>query len=200
MKSELFFIYDSHCPWSYASTALVNEIVKAYPETNVHLWHVAHYDGSDCAGAKQADTVSRQSAANFGMEYIKYADTSKNASMAANFMAWICAKQQYIALDVLNELQKQHFVDNVAFIDKDDFEEINAKFKLSPPAKVFKNELSKESNYVLAEIVQMQEIIRTEAFPALLLAVDDNLVMLNHNLYLTKPSKIIEAVELEHNR
>ena len=37
----LYFIYDSHCPWSYATTPLVNAISEAYPEMNLNLMHCA---------------------------------------------------------------------------------------------------------------------------------------------------------------
>ena len=197
MNSELFFIYDSHCPWSYATAALVSEINNAYPEMPMHLWHVAHYDGSDSPGAEQADMVSKQSAANFGEDYMQYANTGKDASMSANFMAWVANKQPEQAVKVLAELQKQHFVENNPLLDKDDFDSITSQFKLSPPGKVFKRDLSKDAEYALAEIEEMQEIIQTQAFPALMLAVNDRLVLLNHNLYLTKPKAIVEAVELE---
>lgn len=197
MNTELFFIYDSHCPWSYATTALVSSIHKAYPDININLWHIAHYDGSDSAGKEQADTVSKQSSANFGMDYIRNAEQPKDATMTANIMAWIQNKQPMQALDVLIALQEQHFVYNNPLTEKEDFLETIKSFKISPPEKVFKSELSKDSEFALHEIIEMQEIIDTQAFPALLLAVDERLVMLNHNLYLTNPDKIIEAVALE---
>ncbi|WNC69827.1 protein-disulfide isomerase [Thalassotalea nanhaiensis] len=197
MTTELFFIYDSHCPWSYASTALVNCINKAYPDMHIHLWHTAYYEGNDSPGKNAADTVSRQSAANFGMDYIRDADNAKDSYMAANVMAWVQNKQPEKALEVLNALQHQHFVENNPLTDKDDFDSVIGQFKFSPPAKVFKLDLSKDAEYVLGDIAEIQEVIQTTAFPALMLAVDDRLVMLNHNLYLTKPEKIVEAVELE---
>ena len=43
----------------------------------------------------------------------------------------------------------------------------------------------------------MQEIIGTPAIPALMLAIDDNLILLNHNLYLKDPTTIVEAINLE---
>lgn len=197
MNTELFFIYDSHCPWSYATTALVKSIHNAYPEINLNLWHTAHYDGSDSAGKQQADMVSKQSAANFGMDYIRNADRNKDATMTANVMAWVQNKQPSQVLDLLMAIQEQHFIYDNPLTDKDDFLDIIKTFKMSPPEKVFKTELSKDSDFALHQIADMQEIIETQAFPALLLAVDDKLVMLNHNLYLTNPDKIIEAVALE---
>ncbi|MEW6996405.1 protein-disulfide isomerase [Colwelliaceae bacterium BS250] len=197
MNSELFFIYDSHCPWSYATTQLVNEIVAVYPEMTVNLWHTAHYDGSDSPGQQQVDAVSKQTAANFGKDYTHFADAKQDATMTANVMAWMQYKQPEKALDVLNALQKEHFIEGNALNCAEDFETTLTGFKLSPPKKVFKNELSKEAEYTMGDIAEMQELTQTSAFPALMLAVDEQLVLLNHNLYLTKPSAIIEAVKLE---
>ena len=42
---ELFYIYDTHCPWSYATTKLTNEIAKAFPQIKINLWHCANYEG-----------------------------------------------------------------------------------------------------------------------------------------------------------
>ena len=52
----------------------------------------------------------------------------------------------------------------------------------------------------LEEIFSLQEIINTEAIPALLLAVNDQLILLNHSFYLTQPETIVEAVQLELNK
>ncbi|WP_371189101.1 protein-disulfide isomerase [Thalassotalea maritima] len=197
MNAELFFIYDSHCPWSYAASALIEAIDKQYPDMPKHLWHIAHYDGSDSAGKKQVEKVAEQSVAHFGMDYIRDAEHSQDATMAANFLAWTANKQPHQSVKVLCELQRQHFVDNVPFTDKADFDALCQKFKLSPPGKVFKDSLSRDAEYALSEIEEIQEVIQTKAFPALLLAVDDNLVLLNHNLYLTNPKAIVDAVALE---
>ena len=40
-------------------------------------------------------------------------------------------------------------------------------------------------------------IIGTQAIPALLLACNESLVLLNHNLYLENPDAIVDAVKLE---
>ena len=39
--------------------------------------------------------------------------------------------------------------------------------------------------------------IATQAIPALLLAIDDELILLNHNFYLTQPEAVVEAVKIE---
>ena len=77
MIPELYFIYDSHCPWSYAATAQVNELAKAYPEMKLHIWHCAHFDGSDSAGFKQVDAVAQQSSVKFAKDYMRFADSPK---------------------------------------------------------------------------------------------------------------------------
>ena len=197
MNSELFFIYDSHCPWSYATTQLVNEIAKVYPDMPMHLWHCAHYNGSDSAGANAANIVAQQSVAKFDDSYTRFADSPQDATMTANFMAWMQNKNATQSLDVLTAIQNEHFCDGNAFNNKDDFDGVLSQFNLSPPKKVFKSELSKEAQYVLGDIAEIQEIIDTTAFPAVLLAVNERLVLLNHNLYLTKPDAIVEAVALE---
>jgi hypothetical protein len=37
----------------------------------------------------------------------------------------------------------------------------------------------------------------TKAIPALLLAIDERLILLNHNFYLKHPKAIVEAIDLE---
>ena len=49
---ELFFLYDSHCPWSYAATPLINEINKAYPQINLQLWQSAFFSSLNEADIK----------------------------------------------------------------------------------------------------------------------------------------------------
>lgn len=197
MTPELYFIYDSHCPWSYASSALVNALVKAYPEMMIHAWHCVHYDGSDCAGHQQVDAVSKHSIAKFGQQHIRFADSPKDSVMAANLMAWLQNKQPEKVLNVLNALQKAHFIEGNALGCKHDFNAIIEQFKLSPPNKVFRSELSEEAEYILADIAELQDFIGTTAFPALLLSVGDRAVLLDHSLYLMKPEKIVDAVKKE---
>ncbi|PKH02814.1 protein-disulfide isomerase [Psychromonas sp. MB-3u-54] len=197
MTPELFFIYDSHCPWSYASTALLNEIEKSCPEMTIHLWHCAHYDGSDRVGHEKMDRVAKESVVKFGQQYKRFVDSPKNAIMTANFMAWLQNKQPEKELGVLNALQKAHFIEGNPFGCKHDFNEIVEQFKLSPPNKIFKDELSSESEYTLSDISEVQEFMKTTDFPALLLIVDEKAVLLNHSLYLSKPEAIIEAIKQE---
>jgi protein-disulfide isomerase-like protein with CxxC motif len=197
MNPELYFIYDSHCPWSYASSTLVDALAQAYPEIIIHVWHCAHYDGSDCAGYLQVDMVAKQSNVKFGQEHLRFADSPKDSIMTANFMAWLQNKQSDKVLPVLNALQKEHFKEGNAFTCKHDFGLIIEQFKLSPPNKVFKDELSSEAEYILADIAELQEFIGTTGFPALLLTQGDKAVLLDHSLYLKKPDAMVKAVKKE---
>jgi|GEM_PF-458953 len=197
MSLELFFIYDSHCPWSYATTPLVNELREAYPDMDIKLLHCAHYDGSDSAGQSQIDAVKDQSSVKFGREHLRFANSPKNATMTANIMAWVQAKQPAKALDVLNSIQQAHYIDGSPLGYKNDFADILEEHRLSAPNKVFKEELSSDAAYVVEDIAEMQEFIGTTAFPAMLLVSGDNAVLLNHQLYLNNPQAIVEAVKLE---
>jgi len=197
MSAQLYFVFDSHCPWSYASTSLVNAIAKSYPDIDITMWHCAHYDGSDGAGLKQAEAVSDQSTVAFGNAYLRHANQAQDATLTANLMAWLGNKQPEKTLSVLNALQHAHFVDGNTLSQPDDFAEIVDTFKLSPPAKVFKQQLSKDAANVMNDVGELQEHIGTTAFPALLLLVEDKAVLLNHSLYLENPAAIVEAVRLE---
>ena len=197
MNLELYFVFDSHCPWSYASTPILNALNEEYPEMTMHLLHCAHYDGRDSAGSSQVTAVKTQSNVKFSKDYIQLADKPKNAIMMANLMAWIENKQPKQALAVLNALQKEHFTNDNPLISKSDFDRVINEFKLSPPGKVFKSELSKDAEYILVDIEEIQELILTTAFPAMVLLVDDRAVLLQHSLYLERPQKIVEAVALE---
>lgn len=197
MTPELYFIYDSHCPWSYASCELVNELARAYPEMIIHAWHSAHYDGSDCAGRLQVDAVAKQSAVKFGKEHLRFADSPKNSVITANLMAWLQNKQPEKVLPVLDALHKAHFIEGNALGCKHDFTAIIEQLKLSPPNKVFRPALSDEAEYILADIAELQEFMGTTAFPALLLTQGDKAVLLDHSLYLQKPAMIIKAVKKE---
>lgn len=199
MTPELYFIYDSHCPWSYAGSALVNALAEAFPEISIHAWHCAHFDGSDCAGHQQVDAVAKHSVAKFGLPYIRFADSPKNSVLAANLMAWLHNKHPEKVLEVLNALQKAHFIEGNALASKHDFTALIAQLKLSPPNKVFRHELSEEAEYILADIAELQEFIGTTAFPALLLSVGERAVLLDHSLYLAKPEKLVDAVKKELN-
>ena len=76
--------------------------------------------------------------------------------------------------------------------------ELIETLKLSPPGKIFKEgKIAKEAEFTLQEIYDFQELIGTKAIPALLIAHNENLTLLQHNLYLQNPSAIIEAVAFE---
>lgn len=197
MNTEIYFIYDSHCPWSYATTKLVNCIAKAYPDMPIHLLHTCYYDGSDGVTKKQISLVEELSAADFGDDYADYSDSPKDATMAANLLTWIQNKTPEFSLPVLNALQEAHFVHGNPLREKEDFNEVLKPFKLSPPVKIFKDKMTKDVLGNLQGIEELQELMQTKAFPALLLAKDQNLVLLNHNLYLLEPQAIVEAVALE---
>ncbi|WDD97692.1 protein disulfide-isomerase [Thalassomonas actiniarum] len=198
MATELFFIYDTHCPWSYATTALVNEVTRALPKIKVHLFHIAHYEGDSHVTKDLLDAVTADSNLSFGESYQQGLSRAKDSGVAANLMAWTQSKAPHAALALLNSLQQAHFQQGNELQSQEDVEGIIKSHKLSPPAKVFnRDKFIKEAELGLHDIEELQEIIGTSAFPALLLANDDNLVLLNHNLYLAKPKAIVEAVELE---
>ncbi|WDE08181.1 protein-disulfide isomerase [Thalassomonas viridans] len=198
MATELFFIYDTHCPWSYATTSLVNEITQAFPKIKLHLFHLAHYEGDDTVSPQVLDAVSADSKLSFSRDYRQGLDQSKDSTVAANLMAWTQSKAAHAALPLLNSLQQAHFQQGNELQTQAELDAIIKQHKLSPPAKVFnRDKLIKEAELGLHDIEELQEIIGTNAFPALLLAKDDNLVLLNHNLYLGSPKAIVEAVELE---
>ncbi|WP_394175884.1 protein-disulfide isomerase [Thalassotalea litorea] len=197
MNSELFFIYDSHCPWSYAATPLVRALVNAHPEMQLHLLNVAYYDGSDGVKKALAQSVANQSTATFSEGYLQGCEQPQDATSVVNLMAWLTGKQPEIALDVLEEIQKLHFQQGLKMVEPEDFDALAKHFNLSMPGKVFKDKLSKDAEHQLADVAELQEIIQTTAFPALLVAQDERIVLLNHNLYLTHPDKIVEGVEME---
>jgi protein-disulfide isomerase-like protein with CxxC motif len=197
MTPELYFIYDSHCPWSYASSALINELIQAYPQMQVHAWHCVHYDGSDKVGRKLLDTVCKHSVIKFAQPYLQSVEQCKDATMTANLMAWLGNKHPEKLLSVLAALQKSHFSEGNPFTSMDDFSALIAQFKLSPPNKLFKPQLTKEAESSLADIGELQEFMGTNAFPALLLTHGDRAVLLDHSLYLKKPTAIVKALEKE---
>jgi len=205
VPAQLFFLYDSHCPWSYVATKLVNEINTAFPDITLNLWHTAFFDGksSESASVKVKELKEVENLANihFSSDYQDILEENKNSILSANLMTWAQNKTQNLALPLLNALQKAHFEQGNKLTTQEDLDEIISELKLSPPAKVFKNDkLSKDALMQLEEIFALQEIINTEAIPALLLAVDDQLILLNHNFYLTQPKAIVEAIELELNK
>lgn len=197
MTTELYFIYDSHCPWSYAATPLVNALQAAYTDMNVHLLHSAHYIGQDSAGEEQMEAAARMSGLKFGREHIRYVNSPKNSIKTANLMGWVHAKQASKQLDVLNALQRAHFIEGNPLDNKHDFNAIVEKFKLSPSNKVFKDELSIEAEHVLEGIEEIQQVIGTVGFPAMVMTVNDNAIFIDHSLYLSSPHAVVAAVEKE---
>lgn len=194
MHPELYFIYDSHCPWSYAATPLVSALSESFPEMEIHHWHCAHYNGSDSPGFLQIKDVEKQSKQRFGQEHMRFADSPKNSTLTANFMAWLQSKQPEKVLPVLNALQIEHFVEGNPFGCKNDFKSLIEQFKLSPSNKVFKDELSNEAQYQLSDIQELQEFMQTTAFPALLLTYGDNALLLDHARHLNKPQALVKEV------
>lgn len=195
MHPELYFIYDSHCPWSYATLPLVKAISESFPEMEIHYWHCAHYDGSDSPGFLQIKDVEKQSHQKFGQEHMRFADSPKNSTLCANFMAWVQSKQPEKVLAVLNALQIEHFVEGNPFGCKNDFSALISQFKLSPSNKTFKDELSNEALYQRSDIQELQEFMQTSAFPALLLTYADNAVLLEHAGHLKKPQSLVKEVK-----
>ena len=202
MSAELFFIYDSHCPWSYATTPLVNEIAEAFPDITINLFHCARYEGDDQISPTTISAVTTDSAATFSSLYQKQLKQSADSVMSANLMGWVGQKSQHATLPLLNAIQEAHFQQGMPLTTKEEFDSIIDALKLSPPSKIFTNKkLSKDADIALHDIFELQEIISTQATPALLLAVGENLIMLNHNLYLPTPASIVDAVaqELSNN-
>jgi protein-disulfide isomerase-like protein with CxxC motif len=198
MSTELFFIYDTHCPWSFATSFLVKEITKAYPDINVNLWHCAHYEGDEKVSQKTISAVEDDSNIQFSTPYLKTLNTDKDSTMSANLLGWVSQKVPHITLELMQAIQQQHFEQGTAFTHESDFQEIIETLKLSPPAKVFKEgKIAKEAEFTLQEIYDFQDFIGTKAIPALLLAHNDSLTLLSHHLYLQNPSAIVEVIELE---
>jgi len=195
MSSELYFIYDSHCPWSYAATPLVVALDEAFPEMEVHAWHCANYDGGNSVGFNTIKAVEKESDVLFSQEYVRFADSPKNSVISANLLAWISTKQSDKLLTVLQALQHAHFVEGNSLGKKIDFTELAEDLKLSIPNKVFKEELSKDAMYVLSDINDLQGFMGTVSFPALLLVHNDNAVLLNHAQYIGDPQSIVADVE-----
>ena len=204
MSAELFFIYDSHCPWSYAATPLVNAINQALPQINLNLWHCAYFsdaDGENVITKQQLVQVKELSPVNFSPDYMNKLSQGKDSTLCANLMTWAMGKTPQQALALLNALQTAHFSKGNELCEKEDFNDIVEQFKLSVPAKVFnKTKLTNDAAAQVHEIYALQEIIETQAIPALLLAIDDELILLSHNLYLQNPDEFIEAIKLELNK
>jgi len=201
---QIFFIYDSHCPWSFATTPLVNEIHKAFPQISINLWHSAFFsklNETEITITKQEiKEVEQLSNIRFSTNYLQTLEQSKDSTLAANLMTWAQLKTPNLALPLLNAIQSAHFDQGNGLQKQEDLAEIITELKLSPPSKVFKSDkLSKDALALIEEIFALQEIIETQAIPALLLAINNELILLDHSLYLTQPNAIVEAVQLALN-
>ncbi len=203
MNAELLFIYDTHCPWSYAATALINEIDQYLPDVKIHYWHNAIFSAAEYADQNtikelQINAVEDDSNIKFSSKYRDELSKTKDSTLAANLLAWTNHKATTKTLPLLNALQQAHFQEGKDLTNIEQIQAIISELKLSPPAKALKaDKLSKDAEFDLHEIFEMQEIINTKAIPALLLVNGDNLILLNHNLYLSKPRAIVEAIEAE---
>lgn len=203
MASELFFIYDTHCPWSYVTTPLVKAIQQAFPEININLWHSAYFSSTEESRVtiKQLNDITHLTGINFSESYLAKKEEKKDSILSANLMTWASNKTPLLAIDLLTALQQAHFEQGNELTTQSDVNEIISQLKLSPPAKVLKaDKLSNDAQAQIEEVFALQEIIQTEAIPALLLAIDNDLILLNHHLYLEDPQAIVEAVELELNK
>jgi len=200
MSTELYFIYDTHCPWSYATTAIVAQIKSAFPEVTIQLLNNAHYDGENGISKETIASVSGLSSVEFGSAYLNSLEDNKDSTLCSNLMTWVQNKSPNAAFDLLKEIQHQHFVLGNGCITKDQVSASIESLKLSPPAKCLQNErLTKDAEFVEHEIAELQELIGTEAIPALLLATGDNLILLNHNLYIENTVDIVDAIKQELN-
>ncbi len=197
MSTELYFIYDSHCPWSYAATPLVNALQQAYPKMQLHLLHAAHYIGKDSAGREQVEAVAKVSQQKFGQGHLKFANSPKNSINTANLMAWVQNKHANKQLELLNALQQAHFVEGNPLNKKEDFSAIVDAFKLSPNRKVFKGELSIDAEQLLDAIDEIQQVIGTTNFPVLVMTENDNAIFIDHSQYLSQPQAVVAAVKKE---
>ena len=198
MNAELIFIYDSHCPWSYVTTPLVEEIAKAFPQMKLNLWHAGYFQGDQTVAQALAKNVSLESDKQFAPAYTQPMPFEPDSTMAANLTAWASGKASHQLLALLKAIQKAHFEDGEPMSTKEELTDVCQSLKLSPPNKVFKSdEFSRDAEFIMQDIEDIQEVMGTESIPALLLAFDDNLVLLNHNYYLKSPKAIVDAVKLE---
>ncbi|AWB68512.1 hypothetical protein C2869_19840 [Saccharobesus litoralis] len=198
MSNQIFFIFDSHCPWSYATTPLLQAIQQAYPDMPIHLLHAAYYDGGENIGIKTIEQVEADSHVSFSANYHAQRKIGADSTICANLIAWAQNKLPHQVLDIVCMMQDLHFQQGLTLREEDDFADLVKHFKLSAPKKAFAGDkLSKDAEENLLGVEELQEVIETQSIPALLLAKGDELILLNHHLYLKHPEKIVEAVELE---
>lgn len=197
-NAELFYIYDSHCPWSYASAVLVEKVLSAFPNITLRAMHIGYYDGDNKVSPITLSAVGEFSQVKFGANYVDTLNYTKDSTLVANLMAWVQNKSAKSAFELLSKLQYAHFILGNELTDNESVSDIIDELKLSPPAKCLQsNKLTKDAEFAIHDIIEIQEIIGTQAIPALLLACNESLVLLNHNLYLENPESIIDAVKLE---
>ena len=68
-------------------------------------------------------------------------------------------------------------IDENELTNKDDFAQIIDRMKISPPGKVFtKDKLTQDAELAIHDILSLQEIIGTNAIPALLLAISTAMI------------------------
>ena len=88
VPAQLFFLFDSHCPWSYVATRLINEINNAFPDITLNLWHTAFFDGKSNESAKvrlaEIKEVEKLADIDFSNKYHNIIDTDKNSILSAN--------------------------------------------------------------------------------------------------------------------
>lgn len=201
MTAELFFIYDSHCPWSYAATPLVNAVSKYIPELPINLWHCAYFsdaDNDNVISKQQIKQVRALSAVNFSPAYIENLTVIKDSTLCANLMTWAAVKTPTQALSLLNTLQSAHFGGGNTLSSEEALMDIITEYKLSIPAKVFnQKKLTTDAATQVHEVYALQEIIETQAIPALLLAINDDLILLDHSVYLQNTANFIDAINSE---
>ncbi|MGS0680661.1 protein-disulfide isomerase [Shewanella sp. 125m-7] len=193
----LYFIYDSHCPWSYATTPVVAELINAFDFAETHLLHCAHYNGKDAPKMAQVDQVRTLSPVTFGDAYLKQGSHKANSIKMANFMSWVQSKQADKEFELLQAMQQQHFVEGNALNSREDFDKIINQYKLSPSNKVFKDAISHEAESVLAGIAEIGQAIGTSAFPVVVMTLGDEAIFIDHSLYLAKPEDVVAAVKQE---
>ncbi|MDR8523813.1 protein-disulfide isomerase [Shewanella fidelis] len=193
----LYFIYDSHCPWSYATTPVVAELINAFEFSDLHLLHCAHFNGSDAPKKAQIEQVSKLSKVVFGDNYLTQNKQKVSSIKVANFMSWVQSKQASKEFELLQVIQQQHFVAGNSFETRADFDKLINQYKLSPSNKVFKDALSHEAESVLAGIAEIGEAIGTNAFPVLVMTSGDQAIFIDHSQHISAPEGVVAAVRKE---
>ena len=198
MSAEILFIYDTHCPWSYAATTLVTEIKQALPHMPIQLLHNGYFDGESQVSKESINAVKAESNVDISPSYLNSLSVPKDSTLTANLMTWAQNKCPEQALALLQAIQELHFVKGNACQRAEDIEAIISALKLSPGGKALRHDkLSKDAQTNINDIYELQEFIGTHAIPAILLANNDNLTLLNHNLYLATPEFIVDAIKQE---